>query len=696
MTGKRIHLLLPIAILWVVYLLAGCQAAVEPAPSQPEDTSLPPTSSATAPVTVSVTAEATAPPTAVPSATAVSEPQDAGDAPDDRQTLDQAGIKLDLTSPVVQDVAVETAPAYGYAPEHGPRYLAQPVHTILHLQGYPSSRQFRVPQITLYPVEAYARLTLDVEREVEHLQALLSPGSELPYGADGLPYLPVPHAVQILHAKGQNVAFQNGEGIRYVTQYVQDVAPVISSSLFYTYQGLTADGQFWVSATLPVTSEALPEDIPTAQEEGFDSLTYNFDPIGYETYLAQQQALVDSLPGDAFTPNLATLDALIQSLDLSAYEGPDVEPWAPDVAPAPDQVLDAFFEAYLSAGGFPVGAHRDNADLHPDFVAQIEETIAAYHDAGIQAAAYDPILMSQLGPAEVGDAGYGFKYLAIGRAGFGEQTANVLVERHWHYTHAVSPLHFTFTWNGERWQISGVTSAMPATPSAPQDAPVAVTEQFMALMTASTSQFDFIDEWLRDVSPHMVLPNATLALCNQSWPVGFTLEGSFSQPAPLTSSSNVQEEAYVVVHLPFPNLLLTTHLVRQGDVWQVGDVVCGDTPQGRALAFYAWYLGAAANAGETRWAGRAPNIDGMNPGQRFVTERFLREAQQRFREDPYLPSARVPHRFVVRPGAQENIVLVDLEYLGETEATVETLRLTFERQGELWLVDNVEQAPERK
>lgn len=697
MKRNIIHDFRAMAILGLALWLVGCQTSVEPvSTSRPADPSPSPHATETAPATAEASASPTAMPTAttVPTATAVPEPQEAGEAPGEHQTLDEAGIALDLASPLLQDVTVETAPTFEEAPHPGPRYLAQPAHTILHLQGYPASDNYRQPQIAIYPVEAYTRLTLDAERAMEHLQALLGPGSDLPYGAEGMPYLPAPNAVQILQAKTQRLAFQNGDGIRYVTQYVQDISPVVSSSLFYTYQGLTADGQFWVSATLPVSSDALPHDIVAAQEEGFDSLTYNFDPIGYEAYLAEQQAFVDGLPDEAFTPDLATLDALVQSLDLSAYAGPDIEPWAPDVAPAPDQVLDIFLEAYLSAGGFPAGAHRDNAHLDPDFLAQMEETVAAYREAGIEAAAYDPILMSMLGPAEFGAAGYGFEHLAIGPAGFGEQTANVLVERHWHYTHAVSPLHFAFTWNGERWQISGVTSSVPATPSPPAEAPVVVTEQHMAMMTASTSQFDFVDEWLHAVRPDFVLPNARLDLCSQSWPIGFAIEGSFIQPDPLTSSTMAEEEAYVVVHLPFSGSMLTTHLLREGDVWQVSDIVCGDTPQGRALAFYAWYLGAAAEAGETRWAERTPTIDRMNPGHRFVSERFLREAQQRFQEDPYLPSARVPDRFVVKPGAQENIVLVDLEYLGESQATIETLQLTFVQEDGLWLVDNVEMAGE--
>lgn len=690
MTHNRPYIHILITILFWVLLSSGCQSRLEPEPSGPQASGTAPT---TAPgVTVAApqpTPTGTALKTPVTTVPETAQEEVAGDALSEGQVLDEAGIALDLASSLIESVTVETVPAFEQVPDPGPRYLAQPAHTILHLAGFPQSANYRQPQIAVYPLEAYRRLTLDAKREVEQLQTLLASGSGVPPGVDDLPYLPAPNAIQIVQAKVQQLDFQNGTGVRYLTQYVQDVSPVVSNSLFYTFQGMTVDGQFWISAVLPVASDTLPADIPTAQEQGFDSFAYNFDPIGYERYLAEQKVLIDGLTDDAFTPQLATLDALVQSLELSAYQGPDVDMWAPDVAPGPDQVLDTFLEAYLLAGGFPAGAQRDNPYLHLEFAAQVEDTIAAYRHDGIETIGYDPILMSQLAPAQVGTAGHGFERMSIGSASFEGQSATVTIERHWHYTGAVSPLRFSFSWNGERWLISGVNSTAGLMPAMPEDGPVAVTEQLMAMMTASAGQFPTVDAWLNEVKPDMVLPNATLALCAPSWPAGFAIEGTFTQPAPLTLSSNVEEEAYVVIYLPFDGGLQTAHLVRQGDVWQVSEVICGDTPQGKALALYAWYLGAARDAGETRWAERMPNIDAMNPGQYFVTERFLREAQARFQEDAYLPPARVPDRFVVRPGAQEDIVLVDLEYLSATEATIKTLQLTLVRVGGVWLVDDV-------
>lgn len=220
-------------------------------------------------------------------------------------TLAEAGLALDTDSPLV-----ETVPVAQRISIQGPRNLLQPAHTMLHLAGYPESENYREPQISIYPVEAYTRLALSAEEEIEHLQTLLAAWShpEPMPGEDNFPHLPVQNAAQILHARATRLTFKDGEGIRYLTQYVQDFAPIVSRSIFYTFQGLTDDGRFYVSAVLPIGSDALPQDTAEAQEQGFDSVTYNFDRAGYEAYLVEQQAQVDNLEDAAFTPELAALD----------------------------------------------------------------------------------------------------------------------------------------------------------------------------------------------------------------------------------------------------------------------------------------------------------------------------------------------------------------------------------------------------
>lgn len=690
MNGKKVFVVLLLALALAV-LSGGCQAAMQPEqePTVAETAVAPAQRSPTAtPQAVSATETVPSTETPLPATTPSPEATAAAAQP---MTPAEAGVALDDASPLISGVKVETVPLHARVPEGGPRNLLQPAHTVLHVAGYPLAESIWEPRIEIYPVEAYERLALDAERQVARLQALLAAWPDVEGHSDGLPFLPVPNAVQVLHAKVTHLEFANGEGVRYLTQYVQDTAPIVSNSLLYTFQGLTDDGQFYVSAVLPVQSEALPQDIPQAQEEGFDSFTYNFDQAGYEAYLAEQNAYVDGLSDDAFSPDLASADALMQSLDLSAYRGPAVEVWAPDVAPAPDQVLDDFLEEYLAAGGFAAGAHVDSPHLHPNFVAWMEEAVDAYRSQGIEPQGYDPLLMSQLGPVEVGDAGYGFDRLTVGWSVIEGDAASVQVQRHWHYTGAISPLRYSLSWSGERWQISGVNSILPRRQEDPSE-PERLAQEFMASMVAGAGQFATPQEWLPHVDEALVAPKATVALCDgeQSWPVGFAIEGSFVQPAPLYLSTNVQQEAYVVVYRIEKGVLLTVHLVQVEGSWQISEVICGDTPEGRALAFYAWYLGAAAEAGETRWAERAPTIDSMNEGHYFVTAEFLRDARLRFQEDPYLPSARVPDRFTVRAEPRDNVVLVDLEFLGQTEAEVETVQLTLVQEAGVWLIDGLQ------
>lgn len=690
----------------VAFLLGGCRPVVESEPLQPRVT-VAPTAATVAPTTTTpATTVPAATETPSPVATAAGDageavavtivaPEESGEEVPDPMTLDEAGIAFTGTSPLLESVTVETALASERIPDHGPRFLLQPAHTVVYLLGYPESENHRKPQITIYPVEAYEQLNLVAEKESEHLRALLAawPHPEPMPGEDRFPHLPERNAAQILHARAERVSFAGGEGIRYLTQYVQDYSPVVSNSIFYTFQGLTHDGRFYISAVLPVSSGSLPQDIPEAQSQGFDSFTYSFDRIGYEQYLAEQQVRINSLEDAAFMPDLALLDALVQSLDLTAYEGPAVEIWAPDVAPGPDQVLDDFLEAYIAAGGFRAGAHEDNLHLHPEFVAAAEETVETFRAQGIASDNYDPVLMTRLGAADLdlSELGLGFDRLIIGPASITGESASVLVERHWHYTLGVSPLRFSLTWNGDRWQIDGVSSNLAPEPTAPEQ----VAETLFAMMIASGGQFAGPAEFVRVVDPAIVAPNGTVDICSQAWPDGITVEGSFVQPSPLHLSSNVEEEASVVLYSLFPEQVLSVQLARQNDSWQVTGVICGDTPAGRARAFYSWYFGAAAQAGETRWAERAPQVDWLNPGHSFVTERFLREAMLRIQEDPYLPTAEVPDRFVVESTPAENEVLVHLEYLGEEQGAFETLRLRFAREGGPWLIDQIELATER-
>ena len=598
------------------------------------------------------------------------------------------GIALDVASPLVEGISAETIPASEGSPSRGSLSNMQPAHTVIRLFGYPEMDTLYVPQISIYPVDTYARLSQEAKKQIEDLQSLLSkrPHQEQMSTKDPLPYLPYQHAVQVLHARPEFFTFRNGEGLRYLTQYVQDASPIVNRFLFYTFQGLTDDGKYYVSVVFPVHNDALPKDIPEAQTQGFDGSRYMFDQDSYEEYLAKMQEDINRLGDASFAPNLTELDALVQSIDLTEYRGPSGTAWAPGVAPAPDEVVDDFLGEYLSAGGFPAGAYLNKPVLNMNFVSQIESLVAAYHSQGMEPNSYDPILMTRLGPNNVGAVGLGLDHLVIRPARFDGNTASVIVERHWHYTKAISPIQFTLQWNGSLWQITGVSSNVASAPTDPEQ----VAEQLFAMFVASGGQFASPAEWLREIDPVIVTPNGTVDICDDSWPVGFTIEGSFSQPASLHLSSNIEEEAFVLVYLPFSGGVLTVRLTQQHDTWQVNEVICGDLPQGRALSFFIWYLNLVVKTGETQWYRITNDVAQLNFARFYIAEDLLYDPNSRLKEDLFLSSMGVPDRFYIESGPEKNIVMVYMEHHKEEQVHLETRRLIFKQEKGHWLICNIE------
>jgi hypothetical protein len=103
---------------------------------------------------------------------------------------------------------------------------------------------------------------MSIHRRLESILALrpaefetaLEPGT-------GIPVLPPDLCcVQTLRARIAYMNFQNGTGVRFLTDFRGDASPITDGSVFYTFQGLTADGRYYVSVRLPVSHPSLPDD----------------------------------------------------------------------------------------------------------------------------------------------------------------------------------------------------------------------------------------------------------------------------------------------------------------------------------------------------------------------------------------------------------------------------------------------------
>jgi hypothetical protein len=143
--------------------------------------------------------------------------------------------------------------------------------------------------------------------QIERLRALLAEQPETITAP--IPYLPPTNANQFMWTRAAYLDFPTGYGIRYLTQFSQAVVPVNNEELFYTFQGLTEDEGYYVAAVFPVNHPDLPlnsGDIPAEFEESF------------ATYLADVITQLDEADAANFTPDLALLDAFIQSIAIES------------------------------------------------------------------------------------------------------------------------------------------------------------------------------------------------------------------------------------------------------------------------------------------------------------------------------------------------------------------------------------------
>ena len=102
--------------------------------------------------------------------------------------------------------------------------------------------------------------------------------------------------------------------------------------MFYTFQGLTSDGAYYIASFFPVTTAALPESPESVAVEDWDVFSANF-----AAYLLATTDALDQLTPADFTPNLTLLDSVVASLQVepdNVLSGEETTPLSlPLVAP---------------------------------------------------------------------------------------------------------------------------------------------------------------------------------------------------------------------------------------------------------------------------------------------------------------------------------------------------------------------------
>jgi hypothetical protein len=202
-----------------------------------------------------------------------------------------------------------------------PYFEKTPGHTILKLEGYVLQDKFHHPQIYVYPASAYAQMVPAAFESIHRLDNLIySPATPVTISKDQLPNVPFFNAAQVFASNIQMISFQNGGGVRFLTEYAQYAAPVNNHELIYHFEGVSRDGAYYIVAILPITAPGLAETsevgavIPVG---GFAYPDINDPNANWPGYYSDVTHLLNNTATDAFTPTLSQLDALIQSIKIT-------------------------------------------------------------------------------------------------------------------------------------------------------------------------------------------------------------------------------------------------------------------------------------------------------------------------------------------------------------------------------------------
>ena len=195
--------------------------------------------------------------------------------------------------------------------EQGGPWGVAPAHVKFTLTGYRLQNKFHEPGIYIYPAPEYAAVHPGAADQIKITANILAGG---PLQKETLPIIPFFNAGPLFAANMQMIKFQNGLGVRALTQYAQYSAPINNHELFYHFEGLTADNQYYIIAILPITAPVLAETSQLDAVIPADGVPFPGDMEPNETYYFSVTEKLNSLSPDAFMPALNMLDLLMESI----------------------------------------------------------------------------------------------------------------------------------------------------------------------------------------------------------------------------------------------------------------------------------------------------------------------------------------------------------------------------------------------
>ena len=240
--------------------------------------------------------------------------------------VDYQGVGFSYDTAIFSEVRARTVAANPLEDEFTEKEPA-PEHLAFRFtargDSLPESRVY--PEIFVYPVAEYRRAVAAGPKMTEWVNDALAKLKSLldkqPRSFKGdVPSLPIPDGFYAFRARAKYLDFRNGKGLGFLTQGQQDVEYIGNDHMTYEFDGLTADGLYYIHAEFPAAhpilepesgedfgSYVLPNNVFTRQsKQGRE----------YFAYTGRVARRLEQLSPGEFQPDLRVYDALMSSLEV--------------------------------------------------------------------------------------------------------------------------------------------------------------------------------------------------------------------------------------------------------------------------------------------------------------------------------------------------------------------------------------------
>jgi len=198
---------------------------------------------------------------------------------------------------------------------NGAPWEVAPAHVKLTFKGYPLQGTMWEASLHFYPAQQFSAMDDGAAQISTSLKSVIGNPSSLP---GHLPFLPLINAQQDFYAQAKVLQFKNGTGIRYITQFDQAPLPVNNQEMFYTFQGLTSDGNTYLSLTLPISSPVLPANNNPNSPVPTGGIAFDQNDLSkFPQYLSAVTGVLNSASPGSFSPSLSTMDELVNSIGVT-------------------------------------------------------------------------------------------------------------------------------------------------------------------------------------------------------------------------------------------------------------------------------------------------------------------------------------------------------------------------------------------